>query len=61
VRNGYAISLGIVATKGGEIVQFLGVAMMATAPYTLLKGAVYIHQTPAEGLWSLMEGEKPAD
>jgi len=61
VRNGYAISLGIVATEGGEIVQFLGVAMMATVPYTPLKGAAYIHQTLAEGLWSLMEAEKPVD
>ena len=27
----------------------------AGAPYTLLKGAVYIHPTLAEGLWTLME------
>ena len=48
-------------SEGGEIVQILGVAMMAGAPYTLLKGAVYIHPTLAEGLWSLMEAVKPVD
>jgi hypothetical protein len=30
-------------------------------PYTLLKGAVYIHPTLAEGLWFLMEDVKPVD
>jgi len=29
--------------------------MLAGAPFTLLKGAVYIHPTLAEGLWTLME------
>ena len=33
--------------------------MMAGAPYTLLKGGVYIHPTLAEGFWSLMEDVKP--
>ena len=30
-------------------------SMLAGAPYTLLKGAIYIHPTLAEGLWTLME------
>jgi hypothetical protein len=33
--------------------------MMAKLPYTLLKGAVYIHPTLAEGLWGLLEDVKP--
>ena len=35
--------------------QILHAAMLAGAPYTLLKAAVYIHPTLAEGLWTLME------
>ncbi len=34
--------------------------MLANQPYTLLKGAVYIHPTLAEGFFSLMEDVKPA-
>ena len=48
----YAAILG---SEGGEVVQILHAAMLAGAPYTLLKGAVYIHPTLAEGLWTLME------
>ncbi len=38
--------------------QILEFVMLAGAPYTLLKGAVYIHPTLAEGFWTLMEGVK---
>jgi len=55
------LGASILATEGGELVQLLGVLMMAGAPYTLLKGAVYIHPTLAEGFWSLMEDVKPVD
>jgi pyruvate/2-oxoglutarate dehydrogenase complex dihydrolipoamide dehydrogenase (E3) component len=55
------LGASILATEGGELVQLLGVAMMAGAPYTLLKGTVYIHPTLAEGFWSLMEAVKPVD
>jgi pyruvate/2-oxoglutarate dehydrogenase complex dihydrolipoamide dehydrogenase (E3) component len=48
-------------TEGGELVQLLGFVMLAGAPYTLLKGAIYIHPTLAEGFWTLMEQVKPAD
>jgi len=51
----------ILGTEGGELVQILGTLMMADAPYTVLKGAVYIHPTLAEGLWGLMESVKPVD
>jgi hypothetical protein len=41
-------------------VQILGTLMLANQPYTLLKGAVYIHPTLAEGFFALMEDVKPA-
>lgn len=53
------LGAAILAAGGGELVQLLGAVMMAGAPYTLLKGAVYIHPTMAEGFWSLMEEVKP--
>jgi pyruvate/2-oxoglutarate dehydrogenase complex dihydrolipoamide dehydrogenase (E3) component len=46
-------------TEGGELVQILAFMMRAQAPYTLMKGAVYIHPTLAEGFWTLMEEVKP--
>jgi pyruvate/2-oxoglutarate dehydrogenase complex dihydrolipoamide dehydrogenase (E3) component len=51
-----AAMLGI---EGGEIVQILGTLILADAPYTILKGAVYIHPTLAEGLFGLMDSVKP--
>ena len=42
-----------------EVVQILHAVMLAGAPYTLLKGAIYIHPTLAEGLWTLMEAVTP--
>lgn len=59
-RTDKILGASIVATEGGELVQILGAMMMAGAPYTVLKGAVYIHPTLAEGLWSLMESVQPA-
>jgi pyruvate/2-oxoglutarate dehydrogenase complex dihydrolipoamide dehydrogenase (E3) component len=51
----------ILGTEGGELVQILHAVMLAGAPYTLLKGAIYIHPTLAEGFWMLMEEVKPTD
>ena len=59
--NDKILGASILAADGGETVQMLGVAMWTNAPYTLMKGAVYIHPTMAEGLWSLMEKVKPVD
>jgi pyruvate/2-oxoglutarate dehydrogenase complex dihydrolipoamide dehydrogenase (E3) component len=53
------LGAAILATEGGELVQILEFVMLAGAPYTLLKGAVYIHPTLAEGFWTLMEDVKP--
>jgi pyruvate/2-oxoglutarate dehydrogenase complex dihydrolipoamide dehydrogenase (E3) component len=54
------LGAAILAPEGGELVQILGFVMLAGAPYTLLKGAIYIHPTLAEGFWNLMENVKPA-
>jgi pyruvate/2-oxoglutarate dehydrogenase complex dihydrolipoamide dehydrogenase (E3) component len=55
------LGASILASEGGELVQILGTLMLANRPYTLLKGAVYIHPTLAEGFFSLMEDVKPVD
>jgi pyruvate/2-oxoglutarate dehydrogenase complex dihydrolipoamide dehydrogenase (E3) component len=55
------LGAAILSTEGGELIQILGAVMLAGLPYTLLKGAIYIHPTLAEGLFSLMESVKPAD
>jgi pyruvate/2-oxoglutarate dehydrogenase complex dihydrolipoamide dehydrogenase (E3) component len=55
------LGAAILATEGGELIQILGLAMRAGAPYTLLQGAIYIHPTLAEGFYSLMDAVAPAD
>ncbi len=52
------LGAAILSTEGGELVQILGFVMQTAAPYTLLKGAIYIHPTLAEGFWTLMEEVK---
>jgi pyruvate/2-oxoglutarate dehydrogenase complex dihydrolipoamide dehydrogenase (E3) component len=59
--NDRILGAAVLATEGGELVQMLGALMLAGAPYTLLKGAVYIHPTLAEGFFALMEDVKPVD
>jgi dihydrolipoamide dehydrogenase len=55
------LGAAILSSEGGELVQILGFVMLAGASYKLLKGAVYIHPTLAEGFWTLMEEVKPVD
>jgi pyruvate/2-oxoglutarate dehydrogenase complex dihydrolipoamide dehydrogenase (E3) component len=38
-----------------------GAVMLAGAPWTVLKGAAYIHPTLAEGFWTLMEEVKEVE
>lgn len=59
--NDRILGASILATEGGELVQILGTVMLAGLPYTLLKGAVYIHPTLAEGFFALMEDVKPVE
>jgi pyruvate/2-oxoglutarate dehydrogenase complex dihydrolipoamide dehydrogenase (E3) component len=55
------LGAAILSTEGGELVQILAAVMLAGAPYTLLKGAIYIHPTLAEGFWTLMEEVRPVE
>ena len=55
------LGAAILGIEGGELVQILGALMLAGAPYTVLKGAVYIHPTLAEGFFGLMEAVKPVN
>jgi pyruvate/2-oxoglutarate dehydrogenase complex dihydrolipoamide dehydrogenase (E3) component len=57
--NDQILGAAILAAEGAEVAQILHAVMLAGAPYTLLKGAVYIHPTLAEGLWTLMEAVTP--
>ena len=59
--NDRILGASILATEGGELVQILGTLMLAGLPYTLLKGAIYIHPTLAEGFFGLMESVQPVD
>jgi pyruvate/2-oxoglutarate dehydrogenase complex dihydrolipoamide dehydrogenase (E3) component len=54
------LGAAILSSEGGELVQIIGALMLAGAPYTVLKGAVYIHPTLAEGFFGLMDSVKPA-
>ena len=53
--NDRILGAAILSSEAGELVQILGALMMADAPYTVLKGAVYIHPTLAEGFFGLMD------
>ena len=55
------LGAAVLSSEGGELIQILGFVMLAGAPYTLMKGAVYIHPTLAEGFYSLMDSVKPVD
>lgn len=59
--NDRILGASILASEGGELVQILGAMMLADQPYSLLKGAVYIHPTLAEGFFSLMEDVQPVN
>jgi pyruvate/2-oxoglutarate dehydrogenase complex dihydrolipoamide dehydrogenase (E3) component len=55
----HVLGAAILSVEGGELVQILSALMLADKPYTILKGAIYIHPTLAEGFFSLMESVKP--
>ena len=59
--NDRILGASILASEGGEIVQILSTLVLAKQPYTLLKGAIYIHPTLAEGFFGLMESVKEED
>ncbi len=49
------LGASILSVEGGELVQILSTLMLADKPYTLLKGAIYIHPTLAEGFFGLLD------
>jgi len=55
------LGAAILSTDGGELVQMFMPVMAAGLPYTVLKGAVYIHPTLAEGVWTLMDEVKASE
>lgn len=55
------LGAAILSVEGGELVQILSTLMVAEKPYTLLKGAIYIHPTLAEGFFGLMDSVKEVD
>ncbi len=55
------LGAAILSVEGGELVQILSTLMLANQPYTLLKGAIYIHPTLAEGFFGLMDSVKEVD
>ena len=59
--NDRILGATVVSGDGGEKVHILYTLMLADAPYTLLKDAVYIHPTWAEGLFFLLDDVKPVD
>ena len=59
--NDLILGATFLATDGGELIHILYTLMLASLPYTLLKGAIYIHPTLAEGLFTLMASVKPVD
>ena len=59
--NDRILGATILSSEGGELVQILGTLMLANQPYTLLKGAIYIHPTFAEGFFALLEDVKLVD
>ena len=59
--NDRVLGATTLAVEGGELIHVLYTLMLGNLPYTLLKGAVYIHPTLSEGLFALMEDVKPAD
>ena len=55
------VGASILSLEGGELVQILSTLMLAGRPYTLLKGAIYIHPTLAEGFFALMDSVAPVN
>jgi pyruvate/2-oxoglutarate dehydrogenase complex dihydrolipoamide dehydrogenase (E3) component len=56
--NDRILGATILGADGGELVQILMALMMADAPWTLFKDAMFIHPTLAEGFFSLMASVK---
>jgi pyruvate/2-oxoglutarate dehydrogenase complex dihydrolipoamide dehydrogenase (E3) component len=58
-ENDRILGATILSSEGGETVHILYTLMLANLPYTLMKRAIYIHPTLAEGLFFLIDAVKP--
>lgn len=56
----HILGAAILASEGGELVHVLYTLMLGNLPYTLLKGAMFIHPTLCEGFFALLDSVKPA-
>ncbi len=59
--NDRILGATILASEAGELIHILYTLMLGNLPYTVLKGAIYIHPTLAEGFFALMDSVKPVD
>jgi pyruvate/2-oxoglutarate dehydrogenase complex dihydrolipoamide dehydrogenase (E3) component len=59
--NDRILGATILAIEGGELIHVLYTLMLGNLPYTVLKGAVFIHPTLAEGFFALLDTVKPVD
>ena len=59
--NDQILGATCLASEGGELIHVLYTLMLAKQPYTLLKGAIFIHPTLCEGFFALLNSVKPAD
>jgi len=59
--NDRVLGATTLAVEGGELIHVLYTLMLGNLPYTLLKGAIYIHPTLAEGFFALLEDVKPVN
>jgi pyruvate/2-oxoglutarate dehydrogenase complex dihydrolipoamide dehydrogenase (E3) component len=59
--NDRILGAAILGCEGGELVHVLYTLMLGNLPYTLMKGAVYIHPTLTEGFFTLLDRVKPVD
>ncbi|MEX0820626.1 MAG: mercuric reductase [Rhodothermales bacterium] len=55
------LGASVLGSEGGELVQILMTLMLADVPWTVLKEAVYIHPTMAEGFFALFESVEPVE
>jgi pyruvate/2-oxoglutarate dehydrogenase complex dihydrolipoamide dehydrogenase (E3) component len=55
------LGASILGCEGGELVHVLYTLMLGNLPYTVLKGAVFIHPTLTEGFFALLDSVKPVD
>jgi pyruvate/2-oxoglutarate dehydrogenase complex dihydrolipoamide dehydrogenase (E3) component len=60
-ENDHILGAAILASEGGELIHVLYTLMLANLPYTVLKGAVFIHPTLAEGFFTLLNTVNPVN